>query len=122
VLVVHDSEVVEYRESDGSLEEVWSYSGLEDGRAVNRLSDNTTIIADRNTVLAVNASGEEIWEKEFFSASDIETADNEVYSLEGRDSGTDIDSYWSPTNQRKEEAHPGFLEGLLQTGFNRIFG
>lgn len=122
VLVVHDSEIIEYRESNDSLEEVWSYSGLEDGRAVNRLPDNTTIIADRDTVSAVNSSGEEVWEKEFFSASDIETPDREVYSLEGSDPGTDIDSYWSPNTEKTGEARLGILEGFLQAGFSSIFG
>ena len=122
VLVAHDSRVVEYKESGEGLEDVWSYSGLDDGRAVNRLSDNTTIIAERNSVFAVNSSGDEVWETEFFSASDIESPDREVYSFEGVESGTDIDSYWSPSNQRTDKAQLGFIEGLLQAGFNTIFG
>lgn len=121
ILVVHNSEVVEYRELNGSLEKVWSYSGLENGRAVNRLPNNNTIIADRNTVSSVNSSGEEVWEKKFFSASDIESHGDKVYSLANADSGADIDSYWSPSIHERDKAQLGILKGFLQARFNSVF-
>lgn len=122
VLAVHESQVVEYKKTGEGLEKVWSYSGLENGRAVDRLPDNTTIIADQNSVFAVNSSGEEIWKKQFFSTSDIESGGRKAYSLEGHSSGVEVDSYWTSTENRTEETQLGFIEGLLQAGFNSILG
>jgi len=122
ILIVHESRVVEYKSLGKGLEEVWSYSGLDNGRAVNRLSDNTTIIAERNSVFAVNSSGEEIWKKQFFSASDIEGSSKKAYSLEGHSSGVEVDSYWSPGKETPERRWPGFLEGLFEADFSSILG
>lgn len=122
ILVIHESKVIEYKETDEGLEEVWRYSGLENGRAVNRLPDNTTVIADQNSVFAVNSSGEEIWKKQFFSTSDIESSGDKAYSLEGSSSGVEVDSYWTSKENRTEEVQVGFIEGLLQASFNSFFG
>ncbi|QKQ98928.1 hypothetical protein GKQ38_05440 [Candidatus Nanohaloarchaea archaeon] len=120
ILVAQERRVAEYRVTDGNLTEAWTFTGLESGKAVHRLPNNNTVIADEDQVFAVNRTGHELWSRDMESVSDIEHGSKKAFSLESQEIKEEEPSYWAPDRVNRSKVETGFLEELIRSTFSLL--